>query len=100
MPFPLAIPVALSAVQALIKFRGRLDTILSLNETTKGLPFALPEAPQLHAPHIDPMVTFFSGEVGQNILVIRGLTKEWGIVRPDPRATEVQEERSRLLQAY
>jgi hypothetical protein len=100
MPFPLAIPVALSAIQALIKFRGRLDTILSLNETSKGLPFALPEAPQFHAPHIDPMIRFFTGEIGQNILVIRGLTGDWDVVRPDPRATEVQEERGRLLQAY
>lgn len=100
MPFPLAIPVALSAIQALIKFRGRLDTILSLNETTKGLPFALPPAPQFDAPHIDPMVEFFMGDVGQNILVIRGFTKEWRIVQPSPRAPEVQAERRVLLQAY
>ncbi len=100
MPFPLAIPVAISAIQALIKFRGRLDTILSLNETTKGLPFALPPAPQFDAPHIGPMVDFFGSDVGQNILVIRGLQREWKVVAPDPRSTDVQAERAVLLQAY
>jgi hypothetical protein len=100
MAFPLAIPVALSAIQALIKFRGRLDTILSLNETTKGLPFALPPAPQFDAPHIDPMVEFFQGDVGKNILVIRGLLKEWRTVQPNPRSPEVQAERAVLLAAY
>lgn len=100
MAFPLAIPVAVSAIQALIKFRGRLDTILSLNETTKGLPFALPPAPTFDAPHIDAMVAFFGGAIGQNILVIRGLTREWQLVEPNPRLPEVQEERGRLMQAY
>jgi hypothetical protein len=100
MAFPLAIPVAVSAIQALIKFRGRLDTLLSLNETTKGLPFALPPAPTFDAPHIDAMVAFFRGAIGQNILVIRGLAREWRLVEPNPRLPEVQEERGRLMQAY
>ena len=100
MPFPLALPVALSAIQALLKFRGRLDTILSLNEATTGLPFALPPAPADDAPHIDPMVAFFTRPEGEAVLVLRGLLTEWSLVRTAPHAPTVQEERGRLLQAY
>ena len=44
--FPAAlIPVAVSAITALVRFRDRVDDILSLNRATEGLPFALPPAP-------------------------------------------------------
>jgi hypothetical protein len=100
MSLPLSIPIAMSAIQALIRFRGRLDTILSLNETGKGLPFALPQAPQRHGPHIDPMIEFFRGDLGKSILAIRGLAKEWEIIKSDPREPEVQAELLLLLEAY
>ena len=84
MPFPLAIPVAISAIKALVKFRGRLDTILSLSETATGLPFVLPPAPTFNAPYIDAMAAFFGGELGQGILVIRGkqAQDDWAAVKP------------------
>ena len=45
MPLPIATPVAISAIKALLRFRNQVDTILSLNEASAGLPFALPPAP-------------------------------------------------------
>jgi hypothetical protein len=100
MAFALALPVALSAIQSLIKFRGRLDTILSVNATTAGLPFSLPPAPQDHASQVDPMVTFFRREIGQNILTIRGLTRHWDAVLPDLYSDHVQRDLTVLLNAY
>lgn len=100
MPFTLALPVALSAIQSLIKFRGRLDTILSLNQTTVGLPFALPPVPANDGPHIDPMRAFFGTETGRDILIIRGLETDWAALSPDPRAGSVQASLGRLLKAY
>lgn len=102
MPFPLAIPVAISAIKALVKFRGRLDTILSLSETTTGLPFVLPPAPKFNARYIDAMAAFFGGELGQGILVIRGkqAQDDWAAVKPDPHSPAVQEARNRLLKLF
>ena len=100
MAFALALPVALSAIQSLIKFRGRLDTILSVNETTAGLPFNLPTPPKDHAMHVDPMVAFFRREIGQNILTMRGLTRHWEAVLPDRYADHAQRDLTILLNAY
>ena len=68
----MAIPVSvvMSAITAVLKYRGRVDTILSLNETTKGLPFRLPPAPA----HDDRtrffkfMWAFFHSDTGVAIL--------------------------------
>lgn len=100
MPLPLALPVALSAIQALIKFRGRLDTILALNETTTGLPFALPPVPTDDAPHVEPMLAFFQNATGRGILAIRGLETDWRLVEPAPFAGGAQAALGRLLRAY
>lgn len=100
MPFPLAIPFALSAIQSLIKFRGRLDTILSLNETTANLPFALPPAPADIEPHIQPMLDFFGTPNGEAILELRGQRPDFDIVFPNPKAPAVQGPRKRLLELY
>ena len=37
--------MAMSAVKALVRFRGRVDGILALKEASADLPFALPPAP-------------------------------------------------------
>ena len=44
MPLPaLAIPLAISAISGIIKYRGRLDEILKDNKLTGPLPYLLPE---------------------------------------------------------
>jgi hypothetical protein len=100
MAFPLAIPFAISAIQSLIKFRGRLDTILSLNKTAADLPFALPPAPVDQAPHITPMLDFFRTPQGTAILELRGQRPDFEIVAADPTSPAVEGPRDRLLELY
>ena len=100
MSFTLALPVALSAIQSLIRFRGRLDTILSLNQTTTGLPFLLPPRPTNDAPHVEPMIAFFKSDIGRALLALRGLEEAWAAVHPDPFASNIQRPRQELLEAY
>src|SRR5688572_9889631 len=101
MAFPLAIPVALSAIQALIRFRGRLDTILSLSEATAELPFILPPLPRDDTVHIDLMLTFFAeDEPGRAALEIKGLANDFAAVRTDPRSPALEGKRKRLLDLF
>ena len=74
MSMSLAIPLVISAIKALLRFRHRVDTILSLNEATAGLPFRLPPAPHDAVPHLEPMIAFFATEQGQILLELNGLT--------------------------
>src|SRR5215216_7494023 len=102
MPFSVALPFALSAIQSLIKFRGRVDTILSLHTATEALPFLLPDVPMEHGPHVQPMLEFFQSDDGKNILVLRGLEPQWKLVSPDPAAAtnHHQQKLVALLSAY
>ncbi|MFY9608693.1 MAG: hypothetical protein WAU45_08785 [Blastocatellia bacterium] len=100
MPLPIATPLAISAIKALLQFRGRVDTILSLKEATAELPFALPPPPTDDAPHLDAMLSFFQSEKGQLPLNIRGAVADFKAVLADPHAQEVQGPRKRLFQLY
>lgn len=67
-----ALPIILSAVRALIRYRGRVDDILSTSKATEGLPFRLPPAPRDPKPHYEDMLTFFKSDVGYSIVVVNG----------------------------
>lgn len=76
MPLPaFAIPLAISAIKALLKYRRRVDDILSIKETTTGLPFLLPYPPSNDKPHWNAMIKFFEDEdgKGQAILLVNNL---------------------------
>ncbi len=74
MPLPLfAIPLAISAIKALLKYRMRIDEILSIRESTAGLPFLLPDAPSDDKPHWKAMIEFFKENDGQAILLVEEL---------------------------
>ncbi len=102
MAFPIAIPVAISAVKALIRFRGQLDTILSQNVTTTGLPFALPPAPTDDARYLKDMLGFFSTDQGKMVLHLRGLAEEFKNVEASPHSTDasIDEKRKKLFELY
>jgi hypothetical protein len=100
MPFAMAIPLAISAIKALLKFRGQVDVILSLKEATTGLPFALPPAPTDDAPHLEQMLAFFRTEQGKSILAIKGLQDDFAKVAADPRSETLQGPRTRLFRLY
>lgn len=77
---PLAIPLAISLISALIRYRGKVDTILSLNEATKGLPFKLPDAPVDRTEYLNDMIAFFGSERGRVVLGINQLTDSFAAV--------------------
>lgn len=78
MAFPIAmIPLALSAIRGLLKFRGQLDSIFLAKEASAGLPFLLPPAPDSIAEHIDGMKAFFATEEGESILEFTGQTAQF-----------------------
>ncbi len=45
MRLAVGVPSTILAVQALLKFRGRVDQILALREASEDIPFRLPPAP-------------------------------------------------------
>jgi len=76
MPLPLAaIPLAISAIEALLKYRRRIDEILSTKETTVELPYLLPEAPSNDEPHWNAIIQFFEPKdsIGQALLLVNNL---------------------------
>jgi hypothetical protein len=73
----------MSAITAVLKYRGRVDTILSLNETTKGLPFRLPPAPKHEdrSRFLRQMWKFFESPNGVAILHAQNLVTDFEVVR-------------------
>ncbi len=69
MPFPIIlIPVAISAVQSLIRYRVRVDHILAVKKTSDALPFTLPPLPKVNFEHTSLMAEYFNTEQGQLLL--------------------------------
>lgn len=77
------VSVVMSAITAVLKYRGRVDTILSLNETTKGLPFRLPPAPKHEdrSRFLRQMWAFFESPTGLAILHTRDLVADFDDVK-------------------
>jgi hypothetical protein len=74
MPFPAAaLPIAISAIKALLRYRARVDTILSLKTAAADLPFALPEPPPSYGPHEQAMLAFFRSPTGRALSTVQGL---------------------------
>ncbi len=69
MPFPVVlIPVAISAVRSLIRYRVRVDQILAVKKTSDALPFTLPPLPKVNFEHTSAMAEYFKSEQGQLLL--------------------------------
>ena len=69
MPFPvILIPVAISAVRSLIRYRVRVDQILAVKKTSDALPFTLPPLPKVNFEHTSAMTEYFKSEQGQLLL--------------------------------
>ncbi len=91
MSFSLSIPVAISAIRSLVKFRDRIDTILSLSKAADPLPFLLPATPTDHGPHLQAMLAFFRSETGADLLILRGFEPIWKRVAPNPVAADAND---------
>jgi hypothetical protein len=87
-------------VRALLRYRERVDGILSLSEASAELPFVLPGAPTDTAPHLDAMLAFFGGERGGLLLELHDLRADFERVQRDPFAAGSQEARRRVFQVY
>ena len=74
MAFPAAmIPLAVSAVRGLLRYRGQLDRVFVAKEAAADLPFVLPPAPDDVHQHIDEMKRFFAGGAGEAMLTLAGM---------------------------
>ena len=103
MPIEITPSLVTSVVCELIRYRDRVDTILSVREASEGLPFLLPPAPADEAPHLDDMVAFFATPPGQAILILHGLGDEYELFRQDPRSIDnraIAATRQRLFPLY
>jgi hypothetical protein len=103
MPLPIDPSLAISAIQALLRYRDQVDTILSLNEATAGLPFALPPAPTEDAPHLQDMLKFFNEDRGKMILQLQNMEGDFNLVAPNPTAITppaIIGARNRLFKLY
>jgi hypothetical protein len=100
MALNITLDLALTAIKSLLKYRDRIDAVLSLNKASTGLPFALPPTATDDAPHIDNMLKFFNGDKGMLILELKGLKDEFIKVNERPYSRELQESRRQLLRLY
>jgi hypothetical protein len=73
----LSMSLVLSAIRATIRYRDRVDRVLSLSTAAEGLPFALPQVPMDTKPQRDEMRRFFRTGEGQTLLVLNGLDQDF-----------------------
>lgn len=101
MPFPVAlVPVAISAVQSLLKLRGRVDSILSVKAAADPLPFALPPLPDaFDYTDTDKMIAFFAAQ-GAPVLLAAGKVDEFEAFRTLAAADRTPARTDPLLRLY
>jgi hypothetical protein len=81
MAFPLTVPLAISAIKALIRYRHRVDTILAVHTLQEGLPFRLPRPPVNHEAHFGDMLRFFETDNGRIALALHDLGDDYTAVK-------------------
>lgn len=95
----IAIPAAISAIQALLKYRGKVDEILALKEATQEIPFHLPPAPFDFKAHRKDILAYFGTDEGKLILEIRGETDAYNEFASNPLGAPVATKK-KFLQLY
>jgi hypothetical protein len=81
MALPLTVPLVISAIRALIRYRHRVDTILAMHTLEEGLPFRLPRPPTDHMAHFNDMLRFFETENGCIALALNDLSDDFNAVK-------------------
>lgn len=100
MSLAVGIPVAISALKALLKYRARVDEILALKEATEAIPFSLPPAPFDFMSQRDAMFAFFHSEPGRLVLELRAQTDSFAKLEANPLAPANANLRSEFLQLF
>ena len=104
MPFPIIlIPVAISAVQSLLRYRVRVGHILAVKKTSDALPFTLPPLPKVNFEHTTLMAEYFNTKQGQLLLEaanMSGTFTDFQSGRPAPNHEEDHRSTEALLQDH
>lgn len=103
MPIEITSQLVSTVVCELIRYRDRVDLILTVKEAGAGLPFLLPPAPSDESAHLDDMVRFFATPAGQAILILQDLADEYELFLTDPTSLDNQTiaaTRQRLFPLY
>lgn len=103
MAFPIAlIPVALSTIQSLVKFRDRVDVILSLHKASEPVPLLLPPPPPDWGPYAQPMRDFFQSPTGAPLLALHDREDEFAkvLADPDDSVDALYHDRRQLYELY
>ncbi len=100
MSLAVGIPVAISAIQALLKYRERVDQILALKEASEEIPFLLPPAPFDFLAHRDELFEFFESEQGGLVLELHGRSSDFEKFKTNPTSAENFELRHEFLQLF
>lgn len=93
-------PIAISAIQALIKYRERVDQILALKEASAGLPFSLPPPPFDYTDIRDKLFTFFMSPQGALVLELRNEMEEFKQFKASPESLDNFARRVRFIQLF
>ena len=100
MSLAVAVPVAISAVKALVRFRGRVDEILALQEASKPLPFSLPQAPTDFGKHKVALFAYFHSDAGRLVLEVQGRVADFAALKADPSSPATFKTRQELLRLF
>lgn len=100
MSIAVGVPVAISAIRALLKYRGRVDQILALKEASESLPFSLPPAPFDFDEHKDALFAFFKSDPGVLVLELHGRSEDFARFEADPTASQNFSLRLEFLQLF
>jgi hypothetical protein len=100
MSLAVGIPIAISAIQALLKYRGRVDQILALKEASESLPFSLPPAPFDFNEHKDELFEFFENDQGALVLELHGRVADFERFKADPSSSDNFALRMEFLQMF
>ena len=100
MSLAVGIPVAISAIQALLKYRERVDQILALKEASEAIPFSLPPAPFDFLAHQDEFFEFFESEQGGLVLELHGRASDFEQFKVNPTSAENLDLRLEFLQLF
>lgn len=94
------IPVAISAIQSLLKYRGRVDQILALKEASEKLPFSLPPAPFDYNEIKDELFTFFGSDQGVLTLELRDKSEDFERFKDNPASPDNSSLRYEFIQLF
>lgn len=100
MSLAIGIPLVISAIQALLKYRGRVDQILALKEASEALPFSLPPAPFDFLEHQGKLFDFFESEQGVLVLELHARAADFERFKTDPTSSANFALRIEFLQLF